>query len=148
MFCPDCDAPDTPIATPSGPRPIAELAPGDPVYSVHRGRLAVVPVLEVRSKRQVHHQVVRLALASGVTLEISATHPTADGRTLGELGAGDRLDGVEIVAAERVPYRHSHTYDILPASDTGAYYAGGVLIGSTLHPPTTVPSIAPSSGEP
>lgn len=29
-------------------------------------------------------------------------------------------------------YRHAFTYDILPASDTGAYFAGGALVGSTL----------------
>ncbi len=29
-------------------------------------------------------------------------------------------------------YRHQHTYDILPESDSGAYFAGGVLIASTL----------------
>ena len=51
---------------------------------------------------------------------------------MGDLAADDRLDGVRIVSAELVPYRHSHTYDILPASDTGTYYAGGVLVGSTL----------------
>ncbi len=44
--------------------------------------------------------------------------PTADGRTMGDLVADDRLDGVWVVSAELVPYRHSHTYDILPASDT------------------------------
>jgi hypothetical protein len=31
-----------------------------------------------------------------------------------------------------VPYPHRFTYDILPASDSGTYFAGGVLIGSTL----------------
>jgi hypothetical protein len=29
-------------------------------------------------------------------------------------------------------YRYSHTYDILPASSSGAYFASGVLVGSTL----------------
>jgi hypothetical protein len=31
-----------------------------------------------------------------------------------------------------VPYEHERTYDILPASETGSYVAGGALIGSTL----------------
>jgi hypothetical protein len=30
------------------------------------------------------------------------------------------------------PARHPFTYDILPDSESGAYYAGGALIGSTL----------------
>ena len=31
-----------------------------------------------------------------------------------------------------IRYAHSHTYDILPDSESGTYYAGGLLIGSTL----------------
>jgi hypothetical protein len=33
---------------------------------------------------------------------------------------------------EIVPYGHPYTYDILPASKSGTYFAAGVLIGSTL----------------
>ncbi len=144
--CPDCNAPDTPIATPSGSRPVAELRPGDLVYSVHRGEHVAVPVLQVRSKPQRSHYVMRVVLETGATLQISATHPTTDGRTLGDLTANDTLDGVRVVSAELVPYTYSHTYDILPASDTGAYYAGGVLIGSTLRAPIRVEApLAPMS---
>ena len=39
---------------------------------------------------------------------------------------------MRIEAVARIPYQHAFTYDILPASDTGAYLAGGVAIGSTL----------------
>jgi hypothetical protein len=79
---------------------------------------------------------VRLETASGAVLEISPGHPTADGRWLGEIRVADVLDGSKIVSAELVPYAHAYTYDILPASSTGAYYAAGVLIGSTLAPVT------------
>jgi hypothetical protein len=132
--CPKCNAPDTPIATPSGNRPISALVPGDLVYSIHQGQMTVVPIAETGRQAQHDHHVMRLQLATGTVLHISPTHPTADGRTMGDLAADDRLDGVRIVAAELVPYRHSHTYDILPASDTGTYYAGGVLVGSTMAP--------------
>jgi hypothetical protein len=81
---------------------------------------------------------MQVVLETGTTLEISASHPTADGRVLGDLTAGAELDGVRVVSAELVPYEHSHTYDILPASDTATYYAGGVLIGSTLRARTLV----------
>ena len=77
-----------------------------------------------------------MVLEGGAVLEISAPHPTADGRTFGDLRAGDTLDGVRIIAAETIPYAHAFTYDILPASDSGTYIAGGVLIGTTLSPPT------------
>jgi len=148
MLCPECNAPDTPIATPEGDRPIASLVPGDRVYSMNRGRLEIVPIAQVGSRPQRDHHVVRLELATGVVLEISPRHPTADGRTLGSLAAGDRIDGVRISSAALVPYRHSHTYDILPASDTGTYYAGGVLIASTMSSglrPALAP--APACGE-
>jgi hypothetical protein len=133
--CPICNSPETPIATPAGNRPIASLVPGDLVYSVHRGRVSVVPIAEVgRSQAPRDHQVMRVVLETGTVLQISPRHPTADGRTMRDLVADDRLDGVPIVSATLVPYRHSHTYDILPSSDTGTYYAGGALIGSTMAP--------------
>ncbi len=61
-------------------------------------------------------------------------HPTADGRTLSDLRAGDQLGGVHVRATRRIAYRHPYTVDILPASATGNYVAAGVLVGSTLFP--------------
>ena len=68
-------------------------------------------------------------------LELSAPHPTADGRTFGDLRTGDELDGRRVLSAEIVAYAHDRTYDILPASDTGFYFAGGVLVGSSFVTP-------------
>jgi hypothetical protein len=39
---------------------------------------------------------------------------------------------VPILEVQTVPYAHRFTHDILPATDSGTYVAGGVLIGSTL----------------
>jgi hypothetical protein len=136
--CPICNSPDTPIATPEGQRPVAELSEGDLVYSIHEGELAIVPVLRIGSMPQHDHHVVRVVLETGVTLEISPTHPTADGRRIGDLVATSTIDGVRVVSAQLVPYEHARTYDILPESDSGTYYAGGVLIGSTLRAPVLV----------
>jgi hypothetical protein len=127
-----CNAPDTPIATPSGEREIASLREGDLVYSVHRGQVVAVPIRMVHRKEAPNHVVVELALATGNVLHVSPLHPTADGRFFGDLRPGDVLDGVRVEDARLVPFAHTHTYDILPDSDTGSYYAGGVLIGSTL----------------
>ena len=44
------------------------------------------------------------------------------------------FDGARIVGVTRVPYTHAFTYDVLPRSSTGAYFAAGALIGSTLTP--------------
>ncbi len=132
--CPNCPctSPDTPIATPSGERPISTLRPGDLVYSVDGNAIVAVPIKSVNVNPVVGHHVLRLVMASGAVLEISAMHPTADGRTLAVLGPGAKLDGMKVLSVEQIPYAHAYTYDILPDSDTGTYYAGGVLLGSTL----------------
>lgn len=75
-----CAAPETPIATPDGERPIADLRVGDLVYSVHAGAIVPVPILAVRQNPVTDHSVVRLTLETGIVLEISGRHPTADGR--------------------------------------------------------------------
>jgi hypothetical protein len=127
-----CAAPDTPIATPSGEQPIASLIPGDLVYSVDHHRLLAVPVLVISRSAVHHHHVVRVKLDSGRVLEMSPGHPTPDGRTFGALSSGTYLGSARVADARLVPYEHSHTYDILPASDSGTYVAAGALVGSTL----------------
>lgn len=127
-----CASPDTPIATPEGERAIASLRVGDRVLSVDHGRVVDVPIVVVHRIPARNHQVVRVELRNGAVLEISAPHPTADGRTFAELRVGDSLDGVGIERVSVVPYQHAFTYDILPDSDSGTYFAGGALIGSTV----------------
>jgi hypothetical protein len=105
---------------------------GDHVLSVDHGRVVDVPILEVHRTPATNHHVVRVELANGSVLEISAPHPTADGRTFGDLHETDSLAGVRIEHVSVIPYVPAFTYDILPASDSGTYFAGGVLIGSTL----------------
>jgi hypothetical protein len=140
-MCPICAAPSTPIATPTGERAISELAPGDLVYSVDETGVVVVPILRVGSTPVVNHRVVRVELSGGAVLEISAGHPTADGRTFADLLGGGQLDADHsVVAAEMVPYPYSRTYDILPSTRSGRYFAGGALIGSTLAYAATVSS--------
>jgi hypothetical protein len=131
-YPPVCASPDTPIATENGDRAIAALRVGDFVYSVDHSRVAAVPIVEVHRTPVNHHRVVHLELESGAVLDISGLHPTADGRKFSELRSGDTLSGVRILSARVVPYSAAYTYDILPASDSGTYFAGGVLIGSTL----------------
>ena len=134
-MCPVCASPETPIATPDGERPIASLHAGDLVYSVERDAIVAVPLVKVEHTAVARHRVVRVVLEDGRVLEISPGHPTADGRTFGDLLAGSRLDAEHsVLSAELVPYGYAATYDILPASSTGTYYAAGALIGSTLLP--------------
>jgi hypothetical protein len=86
-------------------------------------------------------------MESGVA-RISGVHPTADGRRIGDLHPGDELDGVGVRGATGIPDAHDATYDILPDSDTGTYFAGGLLIGSTLastHAVEVFSATAPAS---
>lgn len=134
--CPICAAPDTPIATPSGDRPIAELNVGDLVYSVDQGAIVAVPIALIGSTRVTHHRVLRIALTDGGVLNISPGHPLGNGQPLSTLLAGDAVDELHRVrSVELVPYSFDRTYDILPSSSTGTYFAAGAMLGSTLRPP-------------
>ena len=132
--CPTCAAPDTPVAAPGGERPIATLRTGDLVYSVDNDAIVVVPILRVASTPVEGHRVMRIELEGGALLEMSPGHPTADGRKFGTLVEGSAVDEQHrVVAAGLVPYEHDRTYDILPGSSTGSYFAAGARVGSTLH---------------
>ncbi len=133
ISCP-CVSPHTQIATPTGSRPIAELAVGDLVYSEHAAAIVPVVVARVHRTPVTRHRILRFTLNNGETLDVSAGHPTLDGRPSRELHVGDWMDeGTRIVARDSVPYGFAHTYDILPASDSGTYFVNGVRIGSTLR---------------
>ncbi len=114
---------------------MATLKVGDLVYSVDDGAIRAVPITRINRISVTHHEVVRVTLANGAVLEISGTHPTADGRSFDNLRPGDELDHVPILSTQRIPYPFPFTYDILPSSSTATYFAGGALIGSTLAPP-------------
>jgi hypothetical protein len=43
------------------------------------------------------------------------------------------VDGAAIVSIELVAYSGHATYDLLPAGDTGVYWADGVPLGTTLQ---------------
>lgn len=77
--------------------------------------------------------VVRLRLDGGDELFLSPGHPLAEGGSVGELLPGDLLGEREVLEVTLVPYEHPSTHDILPASSSGAYFAAGALMGSSLH---------------
>jgi len=99
---------------------------------VLHGELRAVPVLIASAQLAPNHVVTQAELSNGRVLRISPNHPTADGRTFGQLRSGDQISGLQLRRVVFVPYGHERTYDILPASDTATYFAAGVLIGSTL----------------
>ena len=133
--CPICLALGTRIATPSGDVAVQDLRAGDVVWTVdaNGARVSAALVAVGNTPVPATHVVVRLALDDGRSLYVSPGHPTADGRHIGDLAAGDTLDGARIASVDRVAYAGGATYDILPAGTTGAYWANGVLLGSTLR---------------
>ncbi|HEY2597788.1 MAG TPA: hypothetical protein VGJ79_04845 [Candidatus Dormibacteraeota bacterium] len=132
--CPICLAASTLIATPEGPVRVVDMRPGMLVWTSTRdGRRVAAAVLEVGSiEVPAGHLMVHLALADGRELLASPGHRTAEGRRLGSLAVGQLLDGSIIKLWELVPYSADRTYDLLPAGATGAYWANGILLSSTL----------------
>ncbi len=134
--CPICLAGATRIDTPNGQMAVKELRPGMTVWTndASGARLPAVIIKMVRVPVPASHQVVHLLLDDGRELFASPGHPMADGRLLGNLVPGDRVDGAHVVSAERIPYEETATYDILPSGETGFYWGDGILMGSTLAP--------------
>jgi len=135
--CPICLAAGSLIDTPNGVVAVEDLEVGDFVWTMNEaGKRVLGTILEVGSVRVPStHQVIHILLSDGRQLWASPGHPTADHRILGDLNAGDILDGAQIVLTERLPYKGTATYDLLPSGETGFYWANGVLMGSTLKTP-------------
>ena len=76
-------------------------------------------------------RLIRVVLADGRSVVASPGHPSSDGRRIGALTPGDLLDGSRVVTIDVLPYS-GDTWDLLPRSSTGTYWADGVLLGSTL----------------
>ncbi len=134
--CPICLAAATLIATPTGDIRVTDVKPGMLVWTVASdGSRVAAPVVEVGSMAVPSgHLMVHLRLADGRELFASPGHRTSDSRPLGSLAAGDEVDGSKVTLWELVPYQGSRTYDLLPASATGQYWANGILLSSTLTP--------------
>ena len=132
--CPICLAAGTLIDTPGGPVRVTDLHLGDAVWTVAaNGSRVAGSVTALGSVAfPLGHDAVRLTLADGRSITASAGHPTADGRRVGELLRGDRLDRSIVVSAVTVRLTDGATYDLLPSGPTGRYWADGVLLGSTL----------------
>ena len=63
---------------------------------------------------------------------MSPGHPLTDGRVAGDLKTNDILDGARVRTVDLVGYAGGATFDLLPGSATGFYWANGILIASTL----------------
>ncbi len=134
VTCPICLAVGTLIDTPVGPVPVQSLSVGTRVWTINQaGVRTAQPLIQIgQTVVPATYQMVHLVLSDGRELWVSPGHPTTDGRAVGQLQVGDFLDGARLLSVERVSYTGTATYDILPAGDTGAYWANGILLASTL----------------
>jgi hypothetical protein len=133
--CPICLAAGTLIDTPSGLISVENLRLGRLVWTVDAaGKRVAQPLIRIgKTVLPASHQFVHLVLDDGRQLWVSPGHPTVDGRRAGQLQTGDPLDGSAIRSAELLPYPSDATFDLLPAGDTGFYWANGILFASSLN---------------
>lgn len=132
--CPICLSGNTFIDTPNGNINVKELKTGMLVLTSDKlGHRQPAIILKIgKSQVPPTHKMVHLVLDNGRELLASQGHPTADGRTFGDVKPDDVIDNSYVKSVELVPYGEGYTYDILPSGDTGFYWANKILVGSTL----------------
>lgn len=131
-----CLSGETLISTPYGDIKVVDLRPGMKVYTLDDDGRKVIDQIELVSKVTVPrtHILYNLQLSDGRGLLVSGAHPMGDGSVIQRLRAGTTFDGAEVQSIDQISYTAGYTYDLLPAGDTGYYWAGGVLLASTLAP--------------
>lgn len=132
--CPICLASETRIATPEGDVRVTDLRPGMKVWSQDTSgtRIPSTVIRVSRTPVPATHLMLRLSFDDSRTLLVSPGHPTTDGRTIADLSVGENYDGSRIIRKEYLRYEDDATYDLLPDSPTGYYWANGIVVGSTL----------------
>lgn len=135
-MCPICLASNTMIATPSGEVNVTTLRAGSIVWSMNaQGERVASKIVRVSNMDvPTNHQVIHVILVDKREAWLSPNHPMFDGRPVKDLRVGEIYDGSRTVVVDLVPYWDEKTYDLLPDSATGTYFANGILFGSTLAP--------------
>jgi len=131
--CPICLAVGTLIDSPKGPVPVEVLRKGMVIYTVDSAGKKITGVISATASSPVSSsfKITTIVLNDGRSISASPGHPIPDGRVIGELKAGDTLDGTTIVLITSAPYS-GFTYDLLVDGGTGLYWANSILLKSTL----------------
>ena len=134
--CPICLTAGTLIDTPDGQVPVEQLVKGMSVWSLDDSgkRVAVVIVKTAATPVPLSFRAVRIELNDGRSVTASPGHPTAEGRAIVDYQAGDMLDGAQVIKVDFINYESAMTFDFLPDSTSGLYWANNVLLKSTLKP--------------
>lgn len=132
--CPICLSSNTDISTPDGKINVQLLKPGMIIFSQdEKGDKIKSPLVKVsRTKTPSDHHVYHLILSDYRELSVSSMHPLENGKPVDTLRIGDVYDGASVVSVNYELYGGQYTYDLLPDSSTGLYWANGILMGSTL----------------
>lgn len=132
--CPICLASNTLIDTPEGVTNVKEIKVGMYVWSFNKARTRIKSkVIKIgNSTVPVDHRMVHLVLADGRQLWVSPNHPTILGTPVSRLLTGQIYDGSQIRSTSQASYWDTKTYDLLPDSETGIYFANGIPMESTL----------------
>ncbi|OGG20945.1 hypothetical protein A3D03_04285 [Candidatus Gottesmanbacteria bacterium RIFCSPHIGHO2_02_FULL_40_13] len=136
--CPICLASNTYISTPQGSVKVIDLKVGMPVWSVDKeGNKISVPILRLtKTRTPQNHRVTRLILSDGRRLDVSPNHPDISGNPVSLLQPGNLYDKSVVLENTLFPYWDSFTYDLLPDSETGFYFANGIPMASTINLPS------------
>jgi hypothetical protein len=134
--CPICLTAGTLIDTPDGQIPVEQLVKGMSVWSVDDSgnRIAAGIIKTAATPVPLYFQAIRIELSDGRTVTASPGHPTADGKAVADYQAGDMLDGARVLKADRFTYESAMTFDFLPDSTSGLYWANKIILKSSLRP--------------
>ncbi len=136
------------ILTSQGEKQIDNIQIGDSVYTFNNidGKF-LAPIIQVNKILvQKDYIMTKITLEDGRSIQASPKHPIPIERDyatssknqyeellFSEIKIGDHIDRTRVVFIEFVNYNGGFTYDILPAGESGYYWADGILVGSTLY---------------
>lgn len=131
-----CLPPETAIYTPYGLAKVSDLKIGDIIYTTNKeGQRIEAPIINKDSvKVAFNHLLINILLEDGRRIKCTPEHPNADYSLLSSLKTGNLLDGSKVIEIHFEHYTQPYTFDILPAGETGVYWASGIRLGSTLFP--------------
>lgn len=132
--CPICLSSSTSIGTVNGYVNVKNLKVGMLVWTLNKSeKKELQPIIKVSStKVGASHKMIHLTLSDGRQILVSPKHPTITGKPIEDLIVGELYDGKTIISKDLIPYSNTRTYDLLPAGDTGFYFANGIPLGTTL----------------